>query len=76
MSKMVQVRNVPDSLHRKLKAHAVSEGLSLSDYLKRELDLIAQRPTLAELQRRLARRAPVLASESPAQAVRAERDSS
>jgi len=75
MSKMVQIRNVPDPLHRKLKAQAVSEGLSLSDYLKRELELIALRPTLTELQRRLARRAPVLASESPAQAVRAERDS-
>jgi plasmid stability protein len=71
---MIQVRNVPDSLHRKIKVQAASEGLTLSDYLLREIERVAQRPTLAELERRLARRAPVEPSVSPAQAVREERN--
>ena len=73
MSKMVQVRHVPDPLHQKLKARAALEGLSLSDYLLREIERIAQRPTLAELRQRLARRYPIVPRVPPAQAVRAER---
>lgn len=73
MSRMVQVRHVPDPLHQKLKARAALEGLSLSDYLLREIERFAQRPTLAELRQRLARRAPVVPLVSPAQAVRDER---
>ena len=71
---MIQLRHVPDALHRKLKARAAEEGLSLSDYLLKEVRLIAERPTVAELAARLARRAPVKLPESPAQAVRAERE--
>lgn len=74
MSKMIQVRNVPDGVHRKLKARAALEGLSLSDYLLREVELFAERPTLAELRQRLARRSPVKLSVSPAQAVREARN--
>ena len=71
---MIQVRHVPDALHRKLKARAALEGLSLSDYLLREIEQLAQRPTIAELRQRLARRSPVVPQVSPAQAVRELRE--
>ena len=48
MNKHVQIRNVPDSLHRRLKVRAASQGLSLSDYLRAEMDRIARLPTLKE----------------------------
>jgi plasmid stability protein len=59
MAKMVQVRNVPDALHRSLKARAAMAGMSLSDYLLVELREIAERPTLAEFRERLHRRKPL-----------------
>jgi plasmid stability protein len=74
MAKMIQLRHVPDELHRKLKARAALEGLSLSDYLLQEVRRVAERPTVAELRSRLARRAPVAVPLSPAKAVRAERE--
>ena len=73
MSRMIQLRHVPDELHRTLKARAALEGLSLSDYLLREVRRIAERPTLEDLRRRLAQRAPVVARVRPVRAVRAER---
>jgi hypothetical protein len=74
MPKMIQLRHVPDDLHRKLKARAALEGLSLSDYLLREVRRVADRPTVAELRHRLAQRPPVTTRMSTARAVRAERD--
>mgnify|MGYP001568335704 CR=1 FL=1 len=74
MSKMIQLRNVPEQLHRKLKVRAATEGLSLSDYLLEEIRRVADRPTLAELSDRLQQRAKVVPKISPAEAVRAERD--
>ena len=74
MPTMIQLRHVPDDLHRKLKARAASAGMSLSDYLLREIRDIAERPTIAELRARLARRAAWRPTLSPARAVRAERD--
>ena len=74
MSKMIQLRNVPDSLHRRLKARAALEGMSLSDYLLGEIRRVAERPTVAELRERLHRRQPVAPQVSAADAVRAERD--
>jgi hypothetical protein len=71
---MIQVRHVPDELHRTLKARAALAGLSLSDYLLQEVQRLAERPTLAELRTRLARRRPVTPRVSPARAVRAERE--
>lgn len=70
----VQLRHVPDELHRTLKARAALEGMSLSDYLLKEVRRIAERPTLEDLRRRLAQRAPVVTRVRPAQAVRAERE--
>jgi antitoxin FitA len=49
MSKMIQVRNVPDEVHRTLKIRAASEGLSLSDYIKRDLEELAKQATLEEV---------------------------
>ncbi len=73
MSKMIQVRNVPDALHRGLKARAAMAGMSLSDYLLAELKEIAEKPTLAELRERLHRRKPVSAPLDSARLVREER---
>jgi plasmid stability protein len=74
MSKMIQLRNVPEALHRKLKARAALEGLSLSEYLIGEVRRSAERPSISELRQRLAERAQVTPPVSPAEAVRAERD--
>lgn len=74
MSRMIQLRNVPESLHRKLKARAAMEGLSLSDYLVSEIRRVAERPTMSELRERLHQRKPVTPQVPPAEAVRAERD--
>lgn len=75
MSKMLQIRHVPDGLHRKLRSRAALAGMSLSDYLKRELEGIADRLTAAELQERLTALGPMRVREAPADAVRAERES-
>jgi plasmid stability protein len=75
MAKMIQLRHVPDPLHRKLKARAAMEGLSLSDYLLREIKHVADLPTLEELKERLAGRTPVVPKVRAAEVVRSERDS-
>jgi len=75
MSTMIQIRNVPDALHRKLKSRAALAGMSLSDYLLQQIRTIAERPTIEEMRARLARRSPVTLSVDTADAVRAERDS-
>jgi antitoxin FitA len=72
--KMIQIRNVPDELHRRLKARAALEGTSLSDYLRAQIQAVAERPTTAELKKRLESRSRVRSKESAAAAVRAERD--
>ena len=70
----IQIRNVPDALHRQLKSRAALAGMSLSDYLLREMRRVAERPTLDELRARLESRSKITLSVEPAQAVRAERD--
>lgn len=74
MTVMIQIRNVPDTLHRQLKSRAALAGMSLSDYLLGEIRAVAERPTLAELRARLERRSRATPSVTPAQAIRAERD--
>jgi plasmid stability protein len=74
MQKMIQLRHVPDTLHRQLKARAALEGLSLSDFLIREARKIAERPTAGEMRERLAQRAAALTRLSAAATVRRERD--
>lgn len=74
MAKMIQIRNVPDDLHRRLKVRAASEGSTLSDYLLREVNAIADKPTLAELTARLRQQEPVdLGARTAAEWVRAGR---
>jgi plasmid stability protein len=74
MSKMIQLRNVPDALHRRLKARAALEGMSLSEYLIAEVTRAGERPSVSELRERLAQRSRVKPSISPAQASREERE--
>jgi hypothetical protein len=72
---MIQVRSVPDELHRTLKSHGARAGMTLSDFLLAEIRAVAERPTPAEMRYRLARSLPARVSGSSASAVRAERDS-
>ncbi len=74
MSKMVQIRNMPDEVHRKLKARAAEQGISLSDYLNRLAERDASRPTIEELSERIRRRGRVKLSTSTADVLREMRD--
>jgi plasmid stability protein len=49
MSKMIQIRDVPDAVHRTLKVRAAAEGISLSDYIKRDLEELARQATIEEV---------------------------
>jgi len=71
---MIQVRNVPEDVHQKLKVRAAQLGMSLSDYLKGELVRLAETPTLDEMLERLSRRLPVELGEPIEDAIRAERE--
>ena len=72
---MVQVRNVPDALHRTLKVRAAVAGQSLSDYLLAELERIAARPTREEMLARIRARAPVRLKTPAAVVIREARES-
>ena len=71
---MIQIRNVPEALHKQLRARAAQAGMSLSDYLKSELEHLVQKLPAAELRYRLAALEPARVKEPPATAVRKERD--
>ncbi len=73
MTVMIQVRNVPETLHRGLKARAATMGMSLSDYLLGELQEIEARPTMAEFRERLQKRKPIAVDLDTARLVREER---
>ena len=73
MPKMIQLRHVPDAVHRKLKARAALKGVSLSDYLVREVTQIASQPTLEELIERVASRGPAALREPAVVSLRKER---
>jgi plasmid stability protein len=75
MSKMIQIRNVPDALHRKLKARAAMQGKSLSDYLLAEIGRIASLPTRDEMLARLHARSRVKLRTPAAEVIRRERES-
>ena len=74
MSKMIQLRNVPDALHRNLKVRAAMAGMSLSDYLLAEIREVAERPTLAEMRGLLHKREPVAVELETVRLVREERE--
>ena len=73
MSSMIQIRNVPEALHRELKIRAAQTGMTLSDYLLAELQALAVRPTMREWLARSAAWAPVETGEPPAAVIAAER---
>jgi len=70
---MIQIRNVPEALHRELKSRAALAGISLSNYLVNEISQLVERPSLAELRARMERRATTIPAVAPAELVRAER---
>jgi plasmid stability protein len=72
--KLLQIRNMPDEVHRTLKSRAALAGMSLSEYALAELRRAAERPTRAEILERIAARPTPRLRRSPAAAVRAERD--
>jgi antitoxin FitA len=74
MSKMIQVRDVSEDLHKILKSRAASEGMSLSDFIKRELVRIAERPTMKEWLERTSQAKPISSRKSSAQIIRELRD--
>lgn len=74
MSRTVQIRNVPDDVHRTLRSRAASSGLSLSDYLLEEILRIAERPSIADTLRRAGSRRAGASAESIVTAVRSGRD--
>ncbi len=74
MAKMIQLRHVPDVLHRQLKARAALAGLSLSDFLVREVRKIAEQPTPEEMLQRLQQREAYAGKLSPTEVLREERD--
>ena len=75
MAKMIQIRHVPDQLHRRLRTRAALAGMTLSDFLRQELERTAEQFTYAELRDRLAALPRAAVRESPADALRKERDS-
>lgn len=74
MGKLLQIREVPDTVHRTLKARAAQSGASLSEYVRAELALIAGRPTAEEVRARLRERSAVTTGERPATIIRRARE--
>ncbi len=74
MTKMIQIRNVPDDLHRKLKVRAAQEGMTLSNYLLSEIESVAKRPTMREWLEKVSRDEPVEVDEMPEVTIRRMRD--
>lgn len=74
MPKMIQIRHVPDRLHRRLKSRAAASGMSLSDFLRHELERVSEQLTADEVRERLAGLEPAGGGESSVHAVRAERE--
>jgi plasmid stability protein len=74
MAKMIQLRHVPDTLHRQLKARAALSGMPLSDYLIREVRKIVASPSAEEMRERLLHREAYAGQVSPTDLIREERD--
>jgi antitoxin FitA len=58
MSKMIQIRNVPDDLHRELKMRAAAAGMTMSDYIKKELSWASEKDSWEEIFARAKARGP------------------
>jgi antitoxin FitA len=75
MSKMIQLRHVPDAVHRKLKARAAMKGMSLSDYLVREVTQLTEQPTMQEVLSEIRKLSPIEWREPVAETIRRMRES-
>lgn len=75
MTGMIQIRNVPDELHRQLKARAALEGTSMSQYILREIRKSLQRPNIEEILAQISEQPEQKLSRSPADMVREDRSS-
>jgi plasmid stability protein len=75
MSVMIRLRHVPDGLHRRLKSRAALAGMSMSDYLLKDIARLAEQPTMEEWLEMVKKLRPMEISESSAGAIRALRDS-
>ena len=73
MSRMLQIRNVPDDVHRRLKARAALAGMSMSDFVLREIEQSLSRPTREEIFSRLAELPPIELDPTSAEVVREDR---
>ena len=71
---MIQVRGIPESLHATLKSRAAREGMSLSDFLKKELERVAERPTMREWLERTREAKPIATKRSATRIIREMRD--
>jgi plasmid stability protein len=76
MTKMIQIRNVPDDLHRTLKERAAKSGMTLSDYMLSEVEKVADKPTISEWLETVRSREPVELDEPPEVTIRRLRDAS
>ena len=73
MSTMIQIRNVPEAVHRRLKARAAMEGISMSQYVLAAVERALERPSRRELLAAIRRQPAPTLDPSPADVVRAER---
>jgi plasmid stability protein len=71
---MIQIRNVPEDIHRRTKARAALAGMTMSEYILKELEKILERPTRAELLARISELPSIELTPSPAAMIREERD--
>ena len=74
MSKMLQIRNLPDEVHRRLKSRAALAGMSMSDYVLREIERMLSRPTRDEVFARIAELPPIDLDPPSAEILREERE--
>lgn len=71
----VQIKNVPPSVHRTLRARAANSGKSLQEYLLEQLELVAREPALDEILDRAGGRAGGnLGFDFAADAIRSDRE--
>ena len=75
MSKMIQIRDVPEQMHSILKARAANEGMSLSDFIKSELSKTVGRPTMREWLEQTRQLKPLSSKRSAVRVIRELRDS-
>ncbi len=74
MNKHVQIRNMAEAKHRKLKARAAAQGMTITDYVKMLVDRDIERPTHAELVERARRLVDANIGLSSVEEVRRHRD--